>query len=86
MNVDSDDDLRHHRLHDVARPLMCPVVAVSHLPLSIGLVTWCCHVVVVVGMCSGGSRRRTMGVEGGRRWVAVAVDGGGGKETKVFVC
>jgi len=67
MNADGNDNLRRHRLHDVARPLMCPVVAVSHLPLSIGLVTWRCHIVVVVGMCSGGSRRRTMGVEGGWR-------------------
>jgi hypothetical protein len=41
-NVDSDDDLRHHRLDDVARQRTCQVVALSCRPSSVGLVTWRC--------------------------------------------
>jgi len=49
-----DDDMCHHRLNDVAHPLTCQVIAVSHCPSSVQLMTW--HgLVVVVGMSSGGS-------------------------------
>ena len=59
--MDSDDDLRRHCLDDVARLLMCHMVFIllkrcvftlSSLSVlvvpSIWLVTWRCHVVVVV--------------------------------------
>jgi hypothetical protein len=58
---DGDDDKRRHRLDDVARPLMCQVITVS-CP---GLLTWHCHVIVVVAMCSGGSGLQTVVAEGG---------------------
>ena len=62
--MDSDDDLRRHCLDDMAHLLTCQVVfkpskwrvvtwqvvAVRCHPLWIGLVTWRCHVVVVVGV------------------------------------
>ena len=62
--MDSDDDLRCHCLDDMARLLMCQVVfkpskrgvvawqvlAVRCRPSWMGLVTWRCHVVVVVGV------------------------------------
>jgi hypothetical protein len=56
-NVDSDDDLCHHCLDDVARQRTCQVVALSCRPSSVGLVMWRCHVVVVVGMHDGGGHR-----------------------------
>jgi hypothetical protein len=56
--------------------------------LSSFLLTWHCHVVVVVSVCSDGSGHRTMAVEGGgcrSRWWVVNVDGGGGSERKLIV-
>jgi len=61
-NVDSDDILHRHCLDDMARLLMCQVVALSRRPSSVGVVTWRCHVASVVG---GG---RTMVVRGGGCW------------------
>jgi len=49
INMNSDD-MCHHRLDDVAHPLMCQVVAIHCHRSSVGLVTWCCHVVVIVGV------------------------------------
>jgi hypothetical protein len=72
-NVDSDDDLRRHRLDDVARSLTCQVVALSRRPSSVGLVAWRCHVVVVVGVC-----RVVRGVERWSRKVVFVGRGGGG--------
>jgi hypothetical protein len=55
INMDSDDDMHRHHLDNVACPLTCQVVAICHCHLSIGLVAWHCHVVVVVvWVCSGG--------------------------------
>ena len=62
--MDSDNDLRHHCLDDMARLLTCQVVfkplkwrvvmwqvvAIRCRPLWMGLVTRRCHVVVVIGV------------------------------------
>ena len=61
IHVDSDDDLRRHCLDDVARPLTCHIVfnlskrfvfTLSSPSVLVGpsiwLVTWRCHIVVVV--------------------------------------
>jgi hypothetical protein len=79
INVDSDDICCCHCLDDVAHPLTCYVVAVLHYCLSIGMVTWCCHGVVVVCI-----RASTDGCGGWWFLVAVVmgcgfvdVDGGG---------
>jgi len=71
--VDDDDNMRHHRLNDVACPLTCQVVAISCRPSSVQLMTWHGLVVVVVGMSSGGSGRVGMCSGGGGQ-----SNGGGG--------
>ena len=53
--MDGDDDMRRHRLNDVARPLTCQVVAVSCCPSTVWLMTWHGLIVIIVGMSSGGS-------------------------------
>jgi hypothetical protein len=50
----SADDMCRHCLDDLARPLTCQVVTFHHCRSSVGLVTWHCHVAVVVGMHNGG--------------------------------
>jgi hypothetical protein len=67
---------------------MCQVVPLSCRPLFVGLLTWRFHVVIVVSMCSGGSGRRMVAVEGGgcrSRWWVVNVGGGDGSERKLIV-
>jgi len=49
INMNSND-MCHHRLDNMACPLMCQVVAIRHHRSSVGLVTWRCHVVVIVGV------------------------------------
>ena len=74
IHVDSDDDLRHHCLDDMARLLMWQVVAVRCRPLWIGLVTWRCHVVVVVWVVE--RLREVVGIGGGGDEAEVVDDGG----------
>ena len=57
---DSDDDMRRHRLDDVARPLTCQVVALGRHPSSVGLLTWHCDIFgdrTTVGRGGGGWRQ-----------------------------
>ena len=49
INMNSDN-VCHHRLDNMARPLTYQVVAIRHHRSSVGLVTWCCHVVIIVGV------------------------------------
>ena len=49
INMNSND-VCHHHLDNVARPLMCQVVAIHRHRSSVGLVTWCCHIVIIVGV------------------------------------
>ena len=64
IHVESDNNLRHHCLNDVACSLTCHLVfiplkrcvfallllSIRLVVLSIWLVTWHCHVVVLVGV------------------------------------
>ncbi|KIK02709.1 hypothetical protein K443DRAFT_677435 [Laccaria amethystina LaAM-08-1] len=50
----SADDMCRHCLDDLACPLTCQVITFHHCRSSVGLVTWHCHVAVVVGMHNGG--------------------------------
>ena len=62
----SDDDMRRHRLDDVARPLTCSVVAIVRLRSSVELLTW--RVVVVGGgqtVAGGGGGDEAEGDDGG---------------------
>jgi hypothetical protein len=72
INVDSDDACCHHRLDDMACPLMCYVVTVLHCCSSIGMVTLHCHGVVVV-VCIGASTDSC----GGWRFLVAVVTGCG---------
>ena len=64
--LNSDDDMRRHRLDDVARLLTCSVVAIVRLRLSVELLTW--RVVVVGGgqtVAGGGGGDEAEGDDGG---------------------
>ena len=93
--MDSDDDLRRHCLDDVARPLTCQIVFILSkrcvilllLPSvlvvpSVWLVTWRCHVVVVVEVVE---RLREVAGIGGGGDDAEVVDDGGRERKYLFV-
>ena len=83
--MDSDDDLRRHCLDDMARQQTCQVifkpskqhlltwqvVAVCCRPSWMELVTWRCHVVVVVGVVE---RLSEVVVETKQRWWTMVVE------------
>ena len=78
--MDSDDNLHHHCLDDVACPLTCHIIFILLkccvfmlllssvlVVLSIWLVTWHCHIVVIVEVV---------------KWLQEVVVTGGSGETK----
>jgi len=58
LHVDSDNAMHHHSLDDMPGHL-------PHIPWKKCVLTWCCHVVIIVGVCIGGGSGDAVGQGGG---------------------